>query len=167
MQDVAADVTRLLVRELASCRREVELFPDDESLWRTVPGVTNAAGNLVLHVCGNLRHFLGAVLGRDGYVRDREAEFGRRSGTRTELAAELDRTTAAVCAALSGISAEALEAAYPEPVLGVTPRLGILLVHFSAHTAYHLGQMGYLRRIVAGDTIASGALSIAPLAESR
>jgi uncharacterized damage-inducible protein DinB len=165
MQDVAADVTRLLVRDLEAYQREVALFPDDEGVWQTAPGVTNSAGNLVLHVCGNLRHFLGAVLGKTGYVRNRAAEFGRRSGTRQELVAEVEATIAAVRTALSGLSPDDLDRAYPAQILGVTPRLGLLLVHFATHTAYHLGQIGYLRRIVTGDGTTSGALSLEPLAD--
>src|SRR5436190_4511608 len=79
---ISDDVATLLVRELQACEREIALFPDDESVWRTVPGVTNAAGNLAMHLAGNLQYFIGAVLGETGYVRNRELEFGQRSGTR-------------------------------------------------------------------------------------
>jgi hypothetical protein len=79
---VVADIRLLFLRELATFRREVELFPDDDTLWRTVPGVTNSAGNLALHIAGNLRHFVGAVLGKTGYVRNRDAEFATREGSR-------------------------------------------------------------------------------------
>lgn len=165
MQDVAGDASRLLVRELEAYTRELMLFPDDESVWKTAPGVANSAGNLVLHVCGNLQHFLGTVLAGTGYVRDREAEFGRRSGTRETLVREVDAAIAAVQAALSGLPAEALERPYPTPVLGVTPLLGMLLMHFVSHTAYHLGQIGYLRRIVTGSEATSGALPLGPLVD--
>ena len=71
----------LLRRELAALRRSVEAYPDDASVWALPPGVPNSAGTLVLHCAGNLRHFLGAVLGGDGYRRDRDAEFARRGVT--------------------------------------------------------------------------------------
>ena len=74
------DFSLILARELDGMAREIQAFPDDESVWQTAPGVTNAAGNLALHLAGNVQHFIGALLGRTGYVRDREAEFGRRSG---------------------------------------------------------------------------------------
>ncbi len=58
---------RFSQRELAGFERELHLFPDDETLWRTLPGVPNSAGNLALHVAGNLQHFVGAVLGGSAY----------------------------------------------------------------------------------------------------
>jgi hypothetical protein len=63
MSDMTNDVTKLLIRELEGFKRELALFPDDESVWRTAPGVTNSAGNLALHVAGGLQYLVGAVLG--------------------------------------------------------------------------------------------------------
>src|SRR3990170_8912400 len=96
IQSMVEDVRKLLVRELRAFAREVEMFPDDLSLFRTAPGVTNSAGNLALHVCGNLKHFVGAVLGATGYVRNRDLEFQARSGRRADIARELHETAAVV-----------------------------------------------------------------------
>jgi hypothetical protein len=52
MNSITSDLKVLLLRELAAFQREIELFPDDEAVWRTVPGITNSAGNLAAHVCG-------------------------------------------------------------------------------------------------------------------
>jgi hypothetical protein len=76
--------------------REIELLPDDESVWRTVRGITNSASNLALHIAGNLQYYVGAVLGGSGYVRQRDLEFSRRSGTRREIIGELQKAAAAV-----------------------------------------------------------------------
>src|SRR6186713_2326213 len=76
--NIQLSIAALLQRELAGFEREIGLFPDDETLWRTMPGVPNSAGNLALHVAGNLQHFVGAVLGGSAYVRDRNGEFSRR-----------------------------------------------------------------------------------------
>ena len=102
------DVRQLLVRELETFAREVELFPDDASLFRTLPGVTNSAGNLALHVCGNLKHFVGTVLGGTGYVRNRDAEFASRAGRREDIARELHETAAVVTETLARLPREAL-----------------------------------------------------------
>ena len=67
---IQQSIAALLQRELQGFERELQLFPDDETVWRTMPGVPNSAGNLVLHVAGNLQHFVGAVLGGSAYVRD-------------------------------------------------------------------------------------------------
>ena len=90
------DVAVLLAREVEAFQREITLFPDDETVWKTAEGVTNSAGNLARHIAGGLQHFVGGVLGGSGYVRNREAEFGQRSGTRAELVAELGRALTAV-----------------------------------------------------------------------
>src|SRR5688572_17621381 len=87
----SADAARVRERELGGVQREVALFPDDTLLWRTAPATPNAPANLALHVAGGIQHFIGAALGGTGYVRDRAAEFSRRSGTRADLHAELDR----------------------------------------------------------------------------
>ena len=78
------DLQRLLERDLEGLAREIELFPDDESLWKVAPGISNSAGNLARHASGNLKHFIGAVLGGNGYVRQRDAEFAAQSGAAVE-----------------------------------------------------------------------------------
>ncbi len=158
------DVRRVLVRELEAFAREVELFPDDESLWRTLPGVANSAGNLALHACGNLRHFVGAVLGGTGYVRERPAEFATRSGRREDVARQLRETAGVVAATLSRLPETVLAAPYPEPHDGVQLPCARFLLHLCVHLAFHLGQAGYLRRALTGDARTSGAISLGALA---
>jgi uncharacterized damage-inducible protein DinB len=159
------DVGRLLTRELEAFAREVELFPDDETLWKTLPGVANSAGNLALHVCGNLKHFIGAVLGGTGYVRDRPAEFGARAGRREDVAGQLRETAGVVTEVLARVPERALSAPYPEPHDGVQLPCGRFLLHLSVHLAFHLGQAGYLRRSLTGDGRTSGAVSLKALAD--
>lgn len=153
----------LLLRELDGFSREVSLFPDDASLWRTVPGITNSAGNLTLHVVGNLRYFVGKVLGGESYVRDRDAEFGRRSGTREELLSELQKTADVVRRVLGKFPASRAAEDFPEPVMGMRLRTDVFLLHLCVHAGFHLGQAGYLRRAVTGDSTSSGPLPLKPL----
>jgi len=160
----AADISRVLVRELETLQREIALFPDDESVWRTLPGVTNSAGNLAMHVAGNLRHFVGATLGQTGYVRDRPTEFSRRSGTRADVIAELQEAIVAVQGTLSHISPERWQAEYPIAVGDVHATTALYMLHFCAHAAFHLGQVDYLRRVLTGENRAAGAVDVQPLA---
>lgn len=155
---------RLLARDLEGLSREVALFPDDETLWQTLPGVTNSAGNLALHVAGNLQHFVGAVLGSTGYVRHRDLEFSRRSGSRAEVTEELERTLAMLRQVLPRIPEERLATPYPEAVIGFPIETGLFLVHLAGHLTFHLGQAGYLRRILTGSAEASGAIPLKALA---
>ena len=158
------DIELMLLRELEGFEREVSLFPDDESLWKVLPGVTNSAGNLAIHVAGNLQHYVGKVLGDTGYIRNRDAEFARRSGTRTEVVAELQRAESVLRQVLPKISEEKLTAEFPEAVMGMKFHTSSFLVHLCAHAGFHLGQAGYLRRALTGNAASSGPLPLRPLA---
>jgi uncharacterized damage-inducible protein DinB len=163
MIDLPDHLARLFTRDLGTFRRELELFPDDETVWRVLPGVANSAGTLALHVCGNMRHFVGAGLGESGYVRDRDAEFSRRRVSREELTREIDQTIAEVRDALSNLDPKIFDRPWPQPVGGATLPTGLFLMHLATHLAFHLGQAGYLRRVLTGVDQASGAVSPAAL----
>lgn len=156
----------LMVRDLNGFIREVEAFPDDGSLWTALPGVTNSAGNLALHVAGNLQHFVGHVLGGTDYVRMRDREFGQREGSRASVVAELQTTIAVVEATLPSVTAAQLAADYPDAPGGHTINTMQFLLHLSAHLAFHLGQAGYLRRLVTADNTGVGPLGLAAIAQS-
>ncbi len=160
-------LTLLVTRELRAFKREVEAYPDDASLWRAVPGLPNSGGTLALHVAGNVQHFFGAILGRDGYRRDRDAEFARRDVARAELVAGLDAAIASVERTLARLGAEALDAPYPEPIAKRTVSATDFAVHLAVHLAYHLGQLDYHRRMVTGDAKGVDAVSVRELPEVR
>ena len=164
MSAASADFARSLVRELEGFKREIAQFPDDDSVWKAAPGVTNSAANLGLHVAGNLQHFIGAVLGGTGYVRSRETEFGRRSGPRSDIYRELDAAIAAVQSVLPSLPDETLAAEFPETLMGLRFRTNTFLVHLCAHAGFHLGQAGYLRRILTEDATSSGPIPLGPIA---
>jgi uncharacterized damage-inducible protein DinB len=155
----------VLVRELTAFQREIEMFPDDELVWTAPPGISNSAGNLALHVAGNLQHFVGAILGGSGYVRTREREFSRRSGTRAELVQELARASEVVSRVLPGVPTEALSRTFPDRVYGIEVPTRLFLLHLVTHLAHHLGQTGYLRRVVTGESRVSGAIAVLELAD--
>jgi hypothetical protein len=161
---LSADAARLLIRELETMEREIELFPDDETVWQTAPGVSNAAGNLALHLAANLQHYIGAVLGSSGYVRNRPVEFSSRLLPKSEVIAELQKANDVVRRVLPTISDAQLALTFPEAVGSVTPRTGFFLLHLCAHAAFHVGQAGYLRRILTGDAKTAGAVDVKALA---
>ena len=149
----------MLLRELAGVRRTVEAYPDDASVWATMPGLPNAGGTLVLHLAGNLQHYLGSVLGQSGYQRDRGAEFSRRDVPRPQLLAELDAAKRAIERGIDATSDDALATPYPELIAGRTVLTGDFLLHLATHLAYHLGQLDYHRRAVTGDQRSIGAIA--------
>ncbi|MBM3790631.1 MAG: DUF1572 domain-containing protein [Acidobacteria bacterium] len=160
-------LSAIITRELRALSREIRSFPDDEALWHTPPGAANSAGNLALHLAGNIRHYIGARLGGTGYLRDRAAEFSRSGLSREELARQVEDAIAAVEQHLPALTSEALEADFPEAVGGNTVRTAEFLLHLVAHLAYHLGQMDYHRRIVTGQPVTIGAVAVKELSTAR
>lgn len=152
-------VQAMLLRELTTVQRSIEAYPDDASLWALPEGLPNAGGTIVLHLAGNLQHFVGAVLGGTGYTRDRDAEFTRRNVSRAEMLAELANTISAVRSTLPTLREESLAKPYPEKVGGQVLPTGVVLMHLATHLAYHLGQLDYHRRVVTGDSTGVGAVS--------
>jgi hypothetical protein len=164
MTESARWIAVLLTRELESFERELRLFPDDASVWRTAPGVTNSAGTLAVHVSGNLLHFVGAVLGSSGYIRDRPGEFTARDRSRASLIADLNAARDVVTRIVPALTEDDLSQQYPEEVGGVRMITGLFLTHLCAHLAFHLGQASYLRRVVTGDQRSTSPLPLKPLA---
>ncbi len=157
----------ILERDLDALRREVAAFPTEPELWMKVPGISNTAGNLVLHLAGNLQHFFGARLAETGYVRDRPAEFSRRNVPRADLLHEIEAARAAVRAGLERLTPAQLTAEYPETIANSRVATGEYLLHLATHFAYHLGQIDYLRRIVTGSETVVGAMRPGDLSSAR
>lgn len=156
-------ITNVITRELKALRREIETYPSDADLWEVRPGITNPGGNLALHLAGNLQYFLGNVLGQNGYVRNRDAEFASKDVPRAELLREIDNALAAVESGMSRISEADLAKPYPEAVGGVESTTGAFLAHFATHLAYHLGQVDYHRRILTGEAKTVKAMALTEL----
>ncbi len=148
----------ILCRGLETVKGEIAAYPDDASVWATPPGIVNSAGTLALHLAGNLSHFIGAQLGKTGYVRDREAEFAARDIPRLEILARLDAAIAAVDASLAPLTDADLHEAFPLRLGDTTVHSGDFLIHLVAHFGYHLGQIDYHRRLTCGGPTVSALL---------
>ena len=72
-------------RDLQKLITEINLYNDEDNLWLVKEGISNSAGNLCLHLIGNLNHFIGASLGNTGYVRHRDDEFNLKNIPRQDL----------------------------------------------------------------------------------
>jgi hypothetical protein len=141
-----APIRSILLRDLDHLVTELEAFDSDAHLWQALPGTSNPPGALAMHICGNLQHFIGANLGRTGYVRDRSAEFAARDLPRRAVLDEVARTRTIVDDILSGLDDGAPEREYPVPFLDEASTTGAVLFHLSGHLMYHLGQINYARR---------------------
>ncbi len=142
---------KLLVRDLSKIQEEIRLYKDESLLWKTSEGISNSAGNLVLHVAGNLQFFIGATLGGSGYVRQRELEFSSKDIPVEQLLSELEKAKHAVQTTLAKLSESELKKAFPIDVFKQEMSTEMFLLHLLTHTSYHLGQINYHRRIVAAN----------------
>ena len=151
-------IAGVLVRDLKCLKRQLEAYADETEMWDTPNGVSNSAGNLAMHVAGNIQHFIGMQLGGSSYQRDREAEFASRHVPRAELLRLVDASIAAVQRALPAMDDEAMEKPYGLKIGDTTLTTGDFLLHLASHLTYHLGQIDYHRRVVTGEPGTVGAV---------
>lgn len=138
----------LFTRDLGRLRHEIELYQDETKLWITDGQIANPAGNLCLHLVGNLNTYIGAVLGNSGYIRHRDLEFSLRNVPRSELLQKIDDTLVVVLRSLDNVREEQLGEEYPMLVFDEKTTTEFLLVHLTTHLTYHLGQINYHRRLL-------------------
>ena len=139
---------QLFARDLNRLILELEAYRDEKRLWHVERGITNSAGNLSLHLIGNLTTYISATLGGVAYKRDRDREFSLKSMPRAELIRQIETTRDEVEQALRGISESALQAEYPLLVFDAPTSTEYFLMHLATHLAYHLGQVNYHRRLL-------------------
>lgn len=133
-------------RDIRKLIEEINLFKNEEDLWRTVGSVKNSSGNLALHIVGGLNYLIGATLAKTGYVRNRDQEFTVKGVPRKELVEKLEALIPMITQTLNALTPEDMEAEYP--IFFDKPKTShsYVLVQLLAHLNYHLGQVNYLRR---------------------
>ena len=135
-------------RDLNKLITEIELYKNEETIWRVEKNIANSAGNLTLHVIGNLHTFIGKEIGKTGYVRNRELEFTQKNVSRQELIDGIKDTIKMVKNSLASITNEDLKKEYPVMKFSKIESTEYLLVHLTTHLTYHLGQINYHRRLM-------------------
>lgn len=145
---VKESILQLLLRDLHKLRQEIASYQDEAVIWQTINGISNSAGNLCLHLVGNLNTYIGKVLGGTGYVRNRDQEFSLRNIPQQVLLEEIDKVMIVIENTFEGLSDEQLFDTYPEDVFGEPMSTQFFLVHLQGHLNYHLGQINYHRRIL-------------------
>jgi hypothetical protein len=143
----------LFERDLDKLESEIRQYPDEATIWKLHGEIKNTAGNLCLHLCGNLQHYVGALLGHSGYQRNRPFEFAAKSIPRETLLLEIAKTKKVVSLTLKKLNEASLTAIYPEETLGYPMTTAFFITHLFGHFGYHLGQINYHRRLMAGDKL--------------
>jgi uncharacterized damage-inducible protein DinB len=146
-------IQKIIERDLTVLEKEIALYPSDQLVWATTGAIKNSAGNLSLHLCGNLQHYIGAVLGHSGYIRNRDNEFAAHGIPKIELLNEIRKTKNSVALALGSLQQNVLTMPYPEEVFKVPMTTEYFLIHLTSHLGYHLGQINYHRRMMQSHSI--------------
>jgi uncharacterized damage-inducible protein DinB len=118
----------------------------DEDFWWRPHETTNALGNLVLHLAGSNRYYIGYGIGGREVERDRDAEFAARGNPgRTEVLRRWDESVR--------VGADVLNQLDPSRLMETTDRTGkvttiaSMLLHVSHHTAVHMGQIVWITKM--------------------
>lgn len=139
----------LFNRDLTKLKLEIESYQNEIQIWAIDKNISNSAGNLCLHLIGNINTYIGAEIGKTGYIRNRELEFSLKDIPKAELIQKIEDTILTVNQSLDTLTPADLEAIYPLVVFEKEMTTGFFLVHLSTHLAYHLGQINYHRRLLA------------------
>lgn len=145
---VITTIKTLFERDLNKLKQEIETYRDERYIWHIEGNIANSAGNLCLHLIGNLNTYVGAQIGKTGYVRNRPEEFALKDIPRAELIKQIDGTIGVVSEALDRLSEKNLDEEYPMLVFEKKTTYAFFLVHLTTHLAYHLGQINYHRRLI-------------------
>ncbi len=138
----------LFSRDLGRLKIEIELYANENNLWKVEKDIANSAGNLCLHLIGNLNTYIGKEIGKTNYIRNRALEFSSKNISKVELIKKIDETILVVNNSLDKLTPEDLLKEYPIIVFDKSTSTEYLLVHLTTHLTYHLGQINYHRRLL-------------------
>lgn len=138
----------LFERDLNRVIDELNLYQSESDIWKIEGNISNSAGNLALHLVGNLKTYIGKEIGNFDYVRNRDLEFADKNVPREKIVADLSDTIAIIKDSLKSVSDEDLKKDYPLLVLSESTSTEYFLVHLATHLNYHLGQINYHRRLI-------------------
>ncbi|MBK8520236.1 MAG: DUF1572 family protein [Chitinophagaceae bacterium] len=145
---ITGTLIELFERDLQRLKTEIELYKDEDNLWVLKKGISNTAGNLCLHVIGNLNHFIGATLGKTGYVRYRDDEFNLKNIPRQDLLTNINNCSLILKNIFLKLSDADMDKDFPLEKHGAIVSNLHMLMHLYAHLSYHLGQINYHRRLL-------------------
>ena len=145
---IVNELKQIFQRDLIALKTEIESYSNEANLWLVDKRISNSAGNLCLHLIGNLNAFVGAEFGNTGFVRQRDLEFSQKDVPRKQLLQMLDQTMETVLKSLDTLSDDQLADDFPKIVFKENKTNSFFLIHLTTHLAYHLGQINYHRRLL-------------------
>lgn len=138
----------LFRRDLERLKEEINLFSDESTIWKVTGDIKNPAGNLCLHLVGNLNAYIGVGICNSGYIRNRELEFSLKYIPKNTLIQQVDDTIHVVMTGLDNLTDNHMERIFPINIWGKPTDFAYTLLELLAHLNYHLGQINYIRRML-------------------
>lgn len=128
--------------------KEISQYQNEADLWKLTGDLKNSPANLALHLCGNLKHNIGAVIGKNGFIRERDLEFSTKGISKADIIKEIESTEDIVIPVLDSLTDDDLIDPFPEASHGEDQTIYDALIRLALHMGYHVGQINYHRRII-------------------
>ena len=144
----SADKLKQLAGRVGDCLGKLS----HDQVWARGSESENAVGNLVLHLCGNLRQWIGAGVAGQPDIRVRDREFQARGGVQPEqLRERLDAAVKDAVEVIQRVAAERL----PETVnvQGYDVTVLEAIYHVVEHFAQHAGQILFATKMMTGEDL--------------
>ena len=135
-------------RDLNKLKQEIELYKYEKNILIIEGNIANSAGNLCLHLTGNLNAYIGVHLAKTNYVRQRDLEFSLKDIPKAELLKKIDDTIIVVENGLSNLKESQLNENFPVVIWDKPTSMEYTLINLATHLNYHLGQINYHRRLL-------------------
>ncbi len=140
------ELAELYERDIEKLIIEINLFKNEENVWKTTGSIKNSCGNLALHIIGGLSFHIGTTLANSGYIRDRDEEFIAKGTSRKALTEQLRTLIPSIKATILSMSEERLNEPHPKFFDKENATISYVLTQLLLHLNYHTGQVNYLRR---------------------
>ncbi len=131
--------------------RCLEMLSEDQIWWRPNPA-SNSIGNMVLHLCGNVRQWIISGLGGEPDRRERDKEFAEQGPiARRELVEKIEKTVNEACRVIRRLTPR--ELARPRVIQKFNVTGFIAVNHVAEHFAFHSGQILYVTKMLRGEDL--------------
>jgi hypothetical protein len=122
----------------------IESLPEDQ-LWSKGGSIPNSIGTLARHLTGNLNHYFGAGILKNGYVRERDKEFTETGLSKTQVLADLREAVNVAKEAVGAIDEAQIDKPYHSPCGEEYESLAYHIIRLATHLALHCGQADYAK----------------------
>jgi hypothetical protein len=140
------EFAELYRRDIEKLITEIDLFKNEENLWKTTGSIRNSSGNLALHIIGGLSFHIGTTLANTSYIRHRDQEFITKGTSRKSLTDELRALISLIKETILSMTQERLNEPHPKFFDKENATISYVLTQLLLHLNYHSGQVNYLRR---------------------